>query len=191
MAYQIPYTDGTFTPPDDIIPGNSTAEHPVVFHLSPVQGADRARLRSILFATGSLADSLGDWSPDMQNAVIAAYGKGGELFMRCVDKVEGLTVPGKMAKRALIIPPDKHDTVPDAADIPIRTGTDFAMISGYVLSLSFLVAMEVAKMSNLLEGMDRRLFGSPSGSRSTGTPGPTPGTAGRAKRGRGRRGTAA
>ena len=191
MALHVPFTQQRYQVEDTLIPGNSTDPNPVVFHLSPAQGPDRARLRSILFATGTLSDDLQEWDQRTQDAVIASYGRGGQLFIATIDKVEGLTIPGAMAKKTLLVPSDKWDEVPDDATIPIRSGTDFGMVSGYLLALSFSVAMEILKISKLLDNMDRRLFDLPSGSPSPEKPQPTPGTVGRVKRQRsGRRATA-
>lgn len=191
MAYQIPYNDSTFVIPDEVIPGNSKAADPVIFHLSPAQGPDQARLKSIIFATLGVSSQSPDWSKEIQDAVIAAYGRGADVFVRTVDKVEGLTVPGKMAKRAMVIPPDKADTVPDDANIPIRSGSDFALISGFVITMSFQVACEIARITRGLEDTDPRFFARPSGSPSTETADPTPTTAGSVRKRRGKRATAA
>lgn len=190
MAHTIPYSTAKYQVEDGLIPGNSTSETPVIFHLAPAQGPDKARLRSTLYATAALSTNELSWTAEVQDAVIASFGRGAELFVRCVDKVDNLTVPGAMAKRAGLIPPDKWEGIPDEAKVPVRSGSDFALVSGYIVALSFAVAMEIAKISNELERLDPRLFESPSGLPSAEAPGPTPGTAGRARKRRGRRGTA-
>jgi hypothetical protein len=191
MSFHVPYHETVFVPGDDVFPGNSTAEDPVTFAIAPAAGPYRARLRSILFATSTIGDDGVGWSREVSEAVIVAYGRGGQLFANTVDAVTGLTVPGKLAKRAGIIPTDRHHEVDDAAKIPIKSGVDFGLVSGFLIKISFLVAMEIAKISRELDQTDARLFESPSGSPSPATPSPTPGTAARVRRGHGRRGTAA
>lgn len=190
MAYQIPFSQSRYVVPDNIVPGNAKAENPVVFYLSPAQGPDQARLKSIVFATLGVSSTNPDWSKEMQDAVIAAYARGADVFVRTIDKIEGLTVPGLMAKRAMVIPPDQAESIQDSASIPIKSGSDFAMISGYVITMSFQVACEIARITRGLEDTDPRFFGQPFGSPSAATAGPTPGTASSVRKRRGKRATA-
>lgn len=196
MAYQIPYESITFTPDDDLIPGNSQADNPVAFSLAPAGGSDLARLRSVLQASAGLVNEV-SWSPDMQASVIASFENQAGVFDRCVLAVRGLTVPAELAVRvglltALPLKMFDGQVKPDrAAPVPIATGPEFAKIAGFQSALALAVAFELVKISRQTDRLDTRLFAQPSGSPSPGTPSDPTGTVRTARKRHGRRETAA
>lgn len=190
MAYEIPLTREELIIPDELIPNNSKAQVPVKFHLSPAADADQARVKSILIATTGLAGD-GAWSPEAQKAIISAFKTGADLFVRTVEKIDGLTVPGWVAKKHALLPAKDFPSLGDKAPFSIETGAQFSQVYGYVLSIALLVAFHIGKLSNQAEGIDPRFFGLPSGSFGTATPGGTPTTAPNARSRRGKRATAA
>lgn len=181
VAFQVTYARDTYKPDDFLIPGNTVANNPVEFDICPAEGADLARIRSILTATAGLVNDH-SWSPDMQAAVISAFETGAPAFINTVEAVRGLTVPAVMAKRVgLIAEVPKH--VPDGgstpvpnlnAPIPITTGLDFSKVCGFVnlAALAMQVAFKITELSNRTS-IDPRLFAQPSGSGGPGTPRPT------------------
>lgn len=190
MAHEIPLTRSPYKVDDAIIPGNSTSETPVIFHLSPAGGADLARIKSIVVATlGLTHDAL--WNADTQKTVAAAFQSAPNLFNDTVEEIEHLSVPCWMAKKKLLIPNDKHKDFKDDAQFPITTGVQFSIICGYVPGMAFVVAMEIAKLSKAAEEMDARFFGRPSGSSGATTRDQKGSSVRRAPKPRAKRGTAA
>lgn len=196
MAYQIPYESATYTPDSDLIPGNEHADNPVQFDLAPAGGSDLARLKSVIYAAAGLTNE-GGWSPEMQAAVLSSFETGAPMFERCVLAIRGFSIPAALAVRLGILSKlpvragDDGRVLPDpAAPVPILTGIEFAKIAGFQTALALSVAFEIMKISRQVERLDPRLFVRPSGSPSAGTPSGPTGTAQRARRQPGRRGTA-
>lgn len=178
---KLSYHRDTYRPGPDVIPGNDRADNPVEFDLVPAEGADLARIKSILVATSGLTSDV-TWSPEMQAAVIAAFESGATCYVNTITAIRGLTVPAVMAVRVGIITADQvpvHQpagaTAPVAnldAPIAILNGFAFSRICGFseVLVLAMMVAAELVKLSNRTT-VDPRFFAQPSGSLPTGTPG--------------------
>jgi hypothetical protein len=193
MAYKIPYHQfPDFRPTNDLIPGNQQADNPVSFDLAPAWGPDLARLRSIVAGSMGLVQDQ-DWSPAVQQAVVAALENGQSAFVNTVTAVRGLTIPAAMALRAGLIgalPLVPGTTDPDpAAAVPVLDGFGFSRICGAVPAMACHVALKIMEISAKSE-VDPRLFVQPSGSGGTGTPEATAGTAAPAHRTPRRRGTA-
>lgn len=179
MAAHLRYTRNVFTIPDEVIPGNSTDRQPVRFHLAPAEGADIARLRSVLTATAGVG--YADWSPEVQRAVTAAFSHGAPGFVDTVERVEGLTIPAALALRAGLL--EKLPTAVKAgtsapsddpdAPIAVTSGKAFSRIVGFELVLAASVAQEILRLTNET-GIDPRFFASPSGSAAAATPAATP-----------------
>jgi len=171
MALHLSYATGTYRPPDDVIPGNAAAKDPVEFDLAPAEGADIARIRSILVAVGGTVSSQVQWGPAVQEAVVAAFSHGAPAFIDTVTAVRGLTVPAVMARRAGLIRdlPTRVQAgagvaMPDPdAPVPIRTGLEFSRVCGFVSGLAMHVANEIVQLTNK-SGIDARFFARPSGS---------------------------
>lgn len=181
--YTIPFHEETFTPTS--IPGNDTADKPVTFTLSQIGGADLMRLRGLVYATAGFAH-LNGWNKDIQANVLDAFREAPTFFVRGIDKVSGLSVPFALASKAGIAPDLKPgESAPGT--VLIQTGTQFAAISPYVITLAFEVAMAIAKLSADAE-IDPRFFGLGSGSRASNAT--RSGSAHRARRPRAPRGTA-
>jgi hypothetical protein len=169
MALQLSYHQNTYTPTDDFIPGNSTASNPVRFELAPAEGADLARMKSILVAVaGLVADG---WAAGDQAAVIRAFETGAPAFVNTVERVHGLSVPVAMAKRVGLPVQDGQ------TDVPVVTGYDFSKVCGFseMMTLTMQLAAEILKLSNKLQ-VDPRFFAQPSGSLPPVTAGPVTGT---------------
>lgn len=196
MGMHIPYSQDIYRLPDALSPGNSVTEQPIQFTLEPAWGPDLARIKSVIFATAGLVQ-FSDWSPDMQNAVTEAFEHGARAFINTITKIEGLTIPALMAKRAGLIPalPTKvvdGQPVPDPqAPVPILDGLAFSKIcgSGSVLALSMSVAARIASLSEDAQ-VDPRFFAQPSGSGGPETRPATATTATAARPTSRRRGTA-
>jgi hypothetical protein len=178
MATHLRYTRHTFIVPDEVLPGNSTDAHPVRFHLAPAEGGDVARLRSVITATAGVVH--GEWSPEVQRAVTAAFSHGAPGFIETIERIEGLTIPAAMALRAKVIEALPVVTKPGTgaapdpdAPIAITSGAAFARICGFELILSTRVAQEILRITNET-GIDTRFFASPSGSPAPATPAATP-----------------
>jgi len=179
MAVHLRYTRNVFTIPDEVVPGNSTDKQPVRFHLAPAEGPDVARLRSVITATAGVMH--GDWSPEVQRAVTAAFSHGAPGFVDTVERIEGLTIPAALALRARLIEklptairPGTGVPVEDPeAPIAVTSGRAFAAIAGFELVLSTRVAQEILRLTNET-GIDPRFFASPSGSPAAETPAATP-----------------
>lgn len=190
MAFNLPLHDDIYTVPNSLIPDNIESQTPVRFHILPAAGADQARLKSLLVATTGLI-GIDDWTPRMQEMVIKAFQNGGDLFTRTVEKIEGLTIPAKFAKRHMLAPPSELENWKDPkAPFPIVTGTQYSQIAGYWPVLSLAVAYEIQKLTGEAQSLDGRFFQQPSGSSSTETPEKTNSTARSAKKRRGARATA-
>lgn len=195
----IPYHTETYKLPDGLVPGNSTSENPVQFHLAPAWGADLARIKSVIFATSGLVQA-DDWSPAMQQAVSEAFEHGSKAFGNTILKIDGLTIPATMAQRAGLIadlptfvPVGKTEPEPNPqAPVPVINGIAFGRIcgSGSVLAVSMSVAAKIASLSEEAQ-VDPRFFAQPSGSGGPVTQPATTTTAKRARRISRRRGTAA
>jgi hypothetical protein len=197
MSYQIPYESATFTPDDDLIPGNAKADNPVVFEIVPAGGSDLARLKSVLYASAGLT-AEGTWSPEMQAAVIGSFDLGAAVFERCVTSVRGLSIPAVLAVRVGLLAEipvranDKGQVRPDPnAPVPITTGPEFTKIVPFQTALALTLCFEIMKISRQVERLDDRLFVEPSGSPSPVTPVALTGTVRRARKGPGRRETVA
>jgi hypothetical protein len=196
MSYQIPYEDATFTPDDDLIPGNLQADNPVKFELVPAGGPDLARLKSVLFAAAGLTNN-GVWSPEMQAAVIGSFESGSGVFERCITAIHGFNIPAALAVRVGILnavpvrADDEGKVRPDPkAPVPITNGVEFSKIAGFQTALALAVAFEIMKISKQVNALDPRLFAQPSGSPSAETAGGQTGTVRRVRKGPGRPGTA-
>lgn len=178
MAVHLQYFRDTFRPGDDLIPGNSTSNDPVEFDLVPAEGADLARLKSMLAATVGITQ--GDWGPTEQAGTIAAYETGPRGFVNTVTAVRGLTVPAAMAVRVGLIsqeqmpkhvPPGAAGPVAnDQAQIPITNGFMFSRVCGFMelLALTLQVVAQIVNLSNKAQ-IDHRFFVQPSGSQQQGT----------------------
>lgn len=191
MSWHIPYSDQTYKPGDDLVPGNSSSETPVIFKILPAAGSDKARIRSIIMASAGLVER--DWSPDTQRAVIEAFDQGGDVFARTIESIQGLSVPMKAAWRFGLAdrPTDlKPDDPRGRESFPIVVGFQFAKIAGLLTTLSLMLAFEIGKLSNDAESIDPRFFGRPSGLPSTGNLLNPTGTVGSARKRPRRRGTA-
>lgn len=198
MSHQIPYSTDTFRPVSDLIPGNETNENPVEFDLVPAEGADLARLKSIMFASAGLVNTS-TWTPEMQEAVIRAFETGKAAFIQTIEAIRGLTIPAALAKRVGIIqelpthvPEGTTSPVPNPkAPVPVLHGLSFAKICGFVPAMALHVAMKIVDLSGKAEAIDPRFFGQPSGSGGPGITGQMNGTAGNARQRSRRRRTAA
>jgi len=179
VAFHIPYTGKTFTPGSTTIQGNETDPNPVQFDIVPAWGADQARVKSIVFATLGLVQTS-DWTPSVQQGVIAAFETGAPVFVDTVKAIRNLSVPAALALRAGLIAklPTKVreagggiEPDPDAP-VPIETGRDFSRICGHpnILALAYQVACEIAAIGDKAsQEVDPRFFGQPSGSNGKGT----------------------
>jgi hypothetical protein len=169
---QIPYDPSIFRPSNAHVPGNETDENPVVFSLVPAWGPDLARIRSVMFASQNLVHDR-DWSPGMQDAVIAAFDTGSAAFVNTVTEISGLTVPAAMALRAGILMelPIGADGKPNPkAQVAVPNGLQFGRLTGALPALALLVAFEISKISAEAERtMDPRFFAQPTGSGETAT----------------------
>lgn len=197
MSYQIPYESATFTPDDDLIPGNAQADNPVTFDLAPAGGSDLARLKSVLYAAAGLTGN-GVWSPEMQAAVISSFETGSPVFERCILGIHGFNIPAALAVRVGILneipvrADDEGKVRPDPkAPVPVTSGAEFAKIAGFQTALALAVAFEIMKISRQVDKLDTRLFAQPSGSPSAETAGGQTGTVKAVRKGPGRRGTVA
>lgn len=196
MSYQIPYETATFTPDDDLIPGNAQADNPVKFELAPAGGPDLARLKSVLYAAAGLTGN-GVWTPDMQAAVIGSFETGSPVFERCILAIQGFNIPAALAVRVGILNevPVRADAEgkvrPDPkAPVPITSGVEFSKIAGFQTALALAVAFEIMKISRQVDKLDPRLFVRPSGSPSAETAGGLTGTVKPVRKRHGRRETA-
>lgn len=186
--YQIPYYRETLRPISDVIPGNSEADNPVEFDLSPAWGADLARIKSLVYASLGLVSDTG-WTPEIQAAVIAAFETGAPAFINTIEAIRGLTIPAAMAVRAGLLaeiptsvkPGDSGPTPDYNAPVPVTTGRQFSLICGSVTPMALHVAMKVSELSQRAQ-VDPRFFVQPSGSGGPGTPGRKATTAGNAAR---------
>ncbi len=181
--YQIPFNQTTFRPKS--IPGNDTADKPVEFTLSQIGGADLMRLRGLIYATTGFAH-LRLWNKDVNANVIDAFREAPTFFARGIDAIANLSVPYAMALKSGFAPDVKHGDEPPES-VAVKTGQQFAAVSGHVIPLSFEVAMEIARLSTESE-IDTRFFDLVSG--SPGSKASPSGTAHRAPKPRKRGGTA-
>jgi hypothetical protein len=172
MSFTLPYHRKSFRPEiDALIPGNQTADDPVEFDLAPAWGPDKARMKSVMFATMGLVQD-GDWSPQTQATVIAAFETGAPAFVNTVEAIRGLNIPSVMAVRAGLLaeiptkPREGGGMEPDPEKkFPITTGGQFAKICGAVPALSLAVALEIIKLSDkATAGTDPRFTQPRSGS---------------------------
>jgi hypothetical protein len=172
----IPFTEETFRPL--CVPGNDTAENPVEFDLSAVGGDNKARLKSILMATSGLTAEQREWTPQVQDSVIAAFRTGGPVFADAVSAVRGLNAPVALAVKVGLL-----QEIPKGLDrqslFPITTGYQFSRVCGYYPVLALELAMEITRISKQAE-IDTRFFSSLSPSPTT--PATPRGTAARATR---------
>jgi hypothetical protein len=185
MALHLTYATKTYRPPNAVVPGNADAMAPVEFDLTPAEGADLARIKSILIGTAGLVADM-PWTADAQQIVVSSFQHGAPAFVATVKAVRGLTVPAEMALRVgLVLEKDvpAHVVTPGAAPvpnlqapIPVRTGFEFSRICGFVSSLAMVVANEIVQLSNET-GIDPRFFAPPSGSGGQATPATTSGNA--------------
>ncbi len=186
--FTVPYSTDTLKAPDEIIPGNSVADAPVEYDIAPAWGADLARLKSIVIAsTGLTSDDT--WTPQLQESVIKAFETGARAFVNTVPAIRNLYVPARMALRAGVIGRLSPGMNLDS-QVPVINGTQFSAIAGAVAGQAFWLAMKIISLSNQQE-VDPRFFEQPSGSGGPGTSAATTTTAGSARNGSRRRGTAA
>lgn len=183
MSAQIPFSSETFRPISII--NNDKAENPVEFDICAVGGPARAALKSVIVATGGLA-ATGNWSPDVQDAVIAAFKNGGQAFVDGVTKVRGLTAPAALCVKVGLLA-ELPKGMDENTQIPITNGLEYSRVAGYWPMLSFEVGMALARISGQAE-IDPRFFAWLS--ISLGLPASPPGTAKRAERKRAPKGTA-
>lgn len=190
MAMHVVFKENTYRIPDDFLPGNSTSDDPVEFDLEPAWGADLARIKSITYACIGVTQP-GDWTPDTQQAVAAAFEHGAAGFIRTIREVRGLTVDPKVARRANLITNEQLAQLQKTQQpFRVSTGAHYAAICGTLIATSILVAKEIAVLTDGAErDMDPRFFKQPSGSGGTVTEEKTPAgpatTARRRTRGRG------
>lgn len=191
MAFQVPYSTDTVRIPDALIPGNENSDNPVEFDIAPAWGPDTARLKSIVMASAGLVDDsgVGQWSPDVQAAVIGGFTTGAPAFVNTVLAIRGLTVPARMALRAGLIAVLTPGQTPDTP-IPVLTGADFARLAGALTAQAMFVAMKIISLTGK-QDIDPRFFVQPSGSGGIGTPSQPPTTAASVRRTSRRRATAA
>ena len=198
--YQVPFKAGKYRAPNAAIPGNESSNTPVEIDFVPAGGEDLARLKSITYATLAVGGPLTDWSPDMQEATIRAFRTGGAMFVNTVTGIRNLTIPALMAKHIGLLPdlPTKADPANPTARIPdpdapfqVTTGLQFSAVASYMPALAFGLAVEIQQLSLIVNGVDSRFFGQPSGSGAAATPGATDSAVRSARKRRGARGTAA
>lgn len=137
------------------IRGNSKAELPVEFDLSSVGGASRARLKSIIIATSGLAQ-VGEWSPEVQDAVIKAFETGAAVFADGVTAIRRMTAPAALCVRVGLLRELPKDMDPQT-QIPIANGYEFSLVCGYWPILAYEVALALARVSGQAE-IDPRFF---------------------------------
>lgn len=184
MSHHVPFHRDPFKPRS--IPGNDTAEAPVVFDLSMVGGPDRVRLKGLLYAISGLA-SFHDWQPDIQAQVIDGFRQAPQIFAHGIDAIHGLTIATGLAKKIGLV-----ETIPDGTSLdtpfPVTTGAQFAALAPYQIVLAMEVAVQISKLSDDGE-VDPRFFPWPG--TSSGNSASPRGTAPRAARRRAARATAA
>ena len=185
MAYHVPFTEEEYVPHS--ITGNRDAAAPVRFWLSAPAGPDLARLKSIIFATGGLGQDA-EWTEQLARDTAAAFVHGADVFVKTVDRIEGLTVPAAMAIKAGLLQDDPKTPIRRDTPIAIDTGAKFARVCGWLTLLAFEISLEVARLSREVDA-DPRFFGSPTTSPKTATA--TSGSAPSAAKRRGPRGIAA
>lgn len=171
------------------LPGNSKAEErgekPTEFDLVAVGGASRARLKSLLIATSGLA-ATGNWTPEVQDAVIRAFETGPAVFAEGVTRIRELTAPAALCLKVGLLRELPAGLHPDS-QVPITTGFEFAQIAGHWPILAYEIALAIARISDQAD-IDPRFFDWLS--TSLGLPGTALGTVGRVESGRKRSGTA-
>jgi hypothetical protein len=181
--FVIPFTEDVYTPDDETIPGNSTAVNPVQFDISPAQGPDMARLKSLIYADFGLTHAT-NWSPETQEAVIKAFETAGPVFQNTVSGVRGLAVPAALAVKVGILgamptkvdPQDPNRRVPDREQaVPVSNGLDFSRVQGYFPVLALRVGMAIMNLNGQAPKQDQRFFEQPSGSGGRKTRKRTPG----------------
>lgn len=185
MAYQLRYATKTYRPGNDVIPDNEASSTPVEFDLAPAEGTDLARLKSIIVGMGGLVADM-PWTADAQHVVTSSIQNGASAFTNTVRAVRNLTVPAGMALRAAIVAQKdipKRVLVPGQppapdleAQIPVRTGFEFARVCGFVPVLSMHLGKEILELTNE-SGIDPRFFVPPSGSGGQETPATPDGSA--------------
>jgi hypothetical protein len=179
----LPPSSRTSGPRTTWCPGNEQADNPVEFDLAPAWGAgpgpDQVHRPGSM---GLVQDQ--DWSPAVQQAVVAALETGQSAFVNTVEAVRGLTMPAAMALRAGLIPalplmpgtanpdPRRRSRCTDG----LRVQPDLRRGAGDGVH----VALKIAEISAKSE-VDPRFFVQPSGSGGTGTPEATASTAGSAQ----------
>lgn len=177
MAMHAKYVGTTFRPSNATLPGNESSDNPLEFDLVPAWGGDVARIKSIVYATTGLVQG-GDWSPEIQAAVIAAFDSGAPAFINTITAIRGLTVPAVMALRSgqipelpvAVDPADGQTRANHDAPIAVTNGVQFSRLAGALMTLALLVAMEIGKLTDKAErDLDPRFFGQPSGSGGKGT----------------------
>lgn len=164
MSYVIPFHRDVFTP--KTIHDNETSDAPTTFELSMAVGADQARLKSILWATGAIAGWLNGseaWSPEMQASTIECFKTGPQLFINCVAAIANLSAPAALCRRVGISVPEKAK---DGDAIPITNGTTFSRVAPYLPNLALEVAFAIQQLT-AKGSVDGRFFEQPSGSAET------------------------
>ncbi len=187
MAHTIPFHQVTFRP-KLAIKGNDESPTPVEFEISAAGGPDRARVKSLMYASSRvLLSRASQWTPEVHASVLKGFEVGGAVFERTVDAVRNLTVPASMALKAGVLAslaPGRGAETP----VPITTGQDFAKIAGYCPILAFEVLTQILRLSDEGE-IDLRFFDSLI--TSLATPTGQSGSAATAKSGSGGNATAA
>jgi hypothetical protein len=194
--HHIPFHEEVWTVPDTVIPGNSEANDPCRFHISMGSDEDFAKLKSIVVGAVGLTPDI-RWTSQVQKSVASSFVHGRDAFVRTVDKVEGLTVQAKLARKAGLIPTfvagsQDISGLPDDSPFPIRTGFQYSRVAPYMIVVSFLLANEIIKLTDR-GNVDARFFAPSSGSSTAGQPansGAVNGTAPSVRPGRASGGTA-
>lgn len=188
--FDVPYSTATERIPDTLAPDNSISNNPLEFDLVPAWGPDLARLKSVMTASLGLVND-GNWSPELQAAVIAGFETGAPAFVNTVTTIRGLTIPAAMALRGGILPALPPGMKLDGR-IPVTTGAEFSRICGApeFTGIALHVAFKIVGLTGKQQ-VDARFFVQPSGSGGAGTSGPTATTVRNARRTSKKPGTAA
>jgi|WetSurMetagenome_2_1015567.scaffolds.fasta_scaffold391643_2 hypothetical protein len=170
--FNVPYSTDTIRIPNVLAPGNETSDSALEFDIAPAWGADLARLKSIVIALTGTADdrdlNSGNWSPEIQKAVIQAFETGAPAFINTVTAIRNLAVPGRMALRAgLVTAIDPKNDQP----VAVKTGEAFSRICGHseLTGIALFLALKIVTLSGQ-QNIDPRFFVQPSGSISPGMP---------------------
>lgn len=153
MSTAFQYGTETFRPL--CILGNKDADKPTEFDICAVGGPSRARLKSIIVATSGLIQK-GEWSPDVQAAVISGFQTGAPLFVEAVSAIRELTAPAALCVKVGLMRELPKGMDPNS-QVPITTGVEFAALAGHWPVLAYELAMAIARVSNQAD-IDPRFF---------------------------------